>query len=115
MPLVKISASVTLDQDKVNVIENELCELIETVLAKPRAYTMVLVNHAFVEFGNTDDPAASVELLSIGGLTPTTNSLLAKGISDILERGTGIPPGRVYIVFRNVEASNWGWNATLFG
>jgi len=115
MPLIRIAASVPLDKEKVNAIEDTLCTLVETVLAKPRAYTMVIVHHAFVEFGNTDDPAAAAELLSIGGLNPTTKALLASGISECLERLAGIAGARIYVVFRNVEAGDWAWSGKLFG
>ncbi|MDD5705287.1 MAG: phenylpyruvate tautomerase MIF-related protein [Kiritimatiellae bacterium] len=115
MPAIRIAASVQLDKAQVNAIEDDLCALVEEVLSKPRAYIMVIVHHAFVEFGNTDDPAAAVELLSIGGLNAATNPLLAKGISDILKKHANIPPERVFIVFRNVAAGDWAWNGVLFG
>lgn len=115
MPLIRIAASVQLNKAQVNAIEDDLCALVESVLAKPRAYTMVIVHHAFVEFGNTDDPAAAAELLSIGGLNATTNTLLANGISECLERHAGISAARIYIVFRNVAAGDWAWSGKLFG
>ncbi len=115
MPLIRISSSLQLDKQQANAIEEDLCALVESVLAKPRAYTMVVLRQAFVEFGNTDDPAAAVEMLSIGGLNATTKALLAHGISACLESRAGISAARSYIVFQNVAADDWAWSGKLFG
>ncbi len=114
MPLIRLATSVELDQDQVNALEKDICALLEVVLAKPRGYTMVVVHHAYVEFGSTDDPAVAAELLCIGGLNASTRSSLAKGLTDIIGHHTRVPAARIYVVFRDVAAEDWAWNGVLF-
>ena len=115
MPLIQITTSVQMNKRQVNAIESDLCGLVGRVLGKPSEYIMVIVQQAFVEFGNAEDPAAAVDVRSIGGLGPDTNPPLARGISDTLEKHADIPAGRIYIMFQNVAADCWAWNGIPFG
>lgn len=115
MPLIQISTSIELNKDQVNAIEHDLCVIVGSILSKPAEYVMVVIHQAYVEFGNAEDPAALVEVRSIGGLTRDNNAFLSQKISAVLERHLGIPAGRIYLLFADVAAVNWGWNGKTFG
>jgi phenylpyruvate tautomerase len=115
MPLIQISTAVQLDQAAVNALEVDLCKAVGEVLEKPKDYIMVVINKAFVEFGNADDPAAFVDVRSIGGLSTSTCAPLTQRIGALLEKHLGIPPCRTYVIFTNVPATHWGWNGAMFG
>ena len=53
-------------------------------------------------FAGTEDPAGYAELISIGGLNPSTNKKLSSSISEVLQAKLGVPPSRLYIKFYDV-------------
>lgn len=114
MPIIQIATAIELGRDKVNTIEQDLCAVIGSTLSKPREYIMVVFQHAHVEFGNSDDPAAFVDVRSIGGLTPVSNARLAREISAVIEKHLDVPAARIYLTFTDVPATHWGWNGTTF-
>ena len=56
-----------------------------------------------MSFGGSEEPAAYGELISIGGVGPTTNKQLSAAISEILEAKLSVPPARFYIKFFDVK------------
>jgi phenylpyruvate tautomerase PptA (4-oxalocrotonate tautomerase family) len=59
--------------------------------------------------------AAFVDVRSIGGLSGDVNQKLSETICNLLEQSLGVPQNRIYLNFTDVEACNWGWNASTFG
>ena len=53
-------------------------------------------------FAGTEDPAGYAELISIGGLNPSTNKKLSSAVSEVLQAKLGVPPSRLYIKFYDV-------------
>jgi len=83
-------------------------------LGKPERYVLVeLTENPLLLFAGTDEPAAYVELKSIGLPAKEVESL-SQVICSFLEAEADIPPSRVYIEFTDAKGSFWGWNGGTF-
>ena len=83
-------------------------------LGKSEQYVMIAVEDAApLLFGGNDQPAAYLELKSIGlpeGQTPA----LSHALCELLEAEIGVPRDRIYVEFADASRSMWGWNGTTF-
>ncbi|HUL11591.1 MAG TPA: phenylpyruvate tautomerase MIF-related protein [Methylococcaceae bacterium] len=83
-------------------------------LSKPESYVMVeITSNPAMLFAGTDEPAAYLELKSIG-LPTVLIRPLSKMLCGLLEEQLGIDPARIYIEFTDVKGSCWGWNGSTF-
>jgi len=116
MPLLSIQTNqaLTTSEQRRNFLGSASGKTAE-LLGKPERYVMVtLETGQDVLFAGTDEPAALVELASLGLPEDRTGDLSA-ALCAHLQEWLGIPPDRVYIHFRNVERHMWGTNGTTFG
>lgn len=87
---------------------------IARLLDKPEKACMVtLETNRDILFAGSDNPAAFVELASLGLPTGETERLSA-GLCDLLSDHLGIHAARIFIHFHDVERSMWGNNRTTF-
>jgi phenylpyruvate tautomerase PptA (4-oxalocrotonate tautomerase family) len=85
------------------------------LLGKPERYCMVtLETGACLMFAGSDEPAALLELASLG-LPRDRTEVLSAALCDFVHEDLGVPPDRVYIHFQDVERPMWGTNRTTFG
>jgi len=117
MPLIKVETSAQLDKAKTESLALALSKTIAKALGKPESYVQSIVEDgAAIAFaGKTDAPSAYVLVRGIGGFSPQVNKSASKAICATLEQEAGIEPGRVYINFEDIPASDWGWNGGTFG
>ncbi len=114
MPLFKIETNVIINDDKIDECIKKISAFVSKILNKPEKYIMVLINsNVSIMFAKTLDPAAYIELKSIG-LIDETCPLLSKEICSFLESEYSIPADRVYIDFHNINGAMFGWNKTTF-
>ena len=112
MPYLKLQTNEKFSGEK--EIVKKLSKLIADELGKPESYVMVILeNDLKISMGGDMKPAAFVELKSLG-LSKDLTGTLSQVICEFLEDNIGIPAGRVYIVFSDVERSMWGWNGGTF-
>ena len=76
---------------------------------------MVAVGQADMLMSGNPGAAVFVDVRSIGGLTSDVNRKLSQKVCKLLNDSLGVPEDRVYLSFTDVEASNWGWNGSMFG
>ncbi len=87
---------------------------IARLLDKPEKACMVtLETNRDILFAGSDNPAAFVELASLGLPSGETGHLSA-GLCDLLSEHLGVHPARIFIHFHDVEQSMWGNNRTTF-
>jgi phenylpyruvate tautomerase PptA (4-oxalocrotonate tautomerase family) len=85
------------------------------LLTKPEGYVMVsLETGRDLLFAGSDEPAALVELASLG-LPQGHTKELSGAICTFLQNRLGVPAERIYIHFQDVERHMWGTNGTTFG
>ncbi|KAG5526865.1 hypothetical protein RHGRI_032955 [Rhododendron griersonianum] len=83
------------------IFSEDLRQLIEYVM-------IVLKGSEPMVFGETEEPAAYGELVSIGGLTPDVNKKLSAAISEILETKLSVPKSRFFLKFYDTKRpENW--------
>ncbi len=116
MPLVKVETSAELDKAKRESLALALSKTIAKALGKPEAYVQSIVEDgASIAFAGKIEVSAYVLVRGIGGFSPQVNKAASKALCATLEAEAGIDPGRVYINFEDIPASDWGWNGGTFG
>jgi len=89
-------------------------QLIANLLGKPEKYVMITLEHnQQMLFGGSDKPMFYCELKSIG-LTKEQINEISTQLMEFLSQETGVAAERIYIEFKSVEKSLWGWNGATF-
>ena len=115
MPLLKLETTVVLSEDKRKTLLASLSKTVAETIGKPEQYVMVIVGQADMLMSGNLGATAFVDVRSIGGLTKDVNRELSQKVCKLLNDSLGVPEDRVYLSFTDVEASNWGWNGSMFG
>jgi phenylpyruvate tautomerase PptA (4-oxalocrotonate tautomerase family) len=115
MPLVKISTSTVIPDDKREALMAAVSKAVAEALAKPEQYMMVTMDAAPILLAGKKGPAAFVDLRAIGGLSSKVNARLAERLCGLLEESLAIPRGRVYLNFTDIQPANWGHGDHVFG
>jgi phenylpyruvate tautomerase len=83
-------------------------------LSKPEEYMMVSITPVGrLFFGGSEDPAAFLELKSIG-VPDGKRNLLCAELTDLIAGKCGIAKNRIYLVMIDVEARFWGHKGKPF-
>jgi len=115
MPLLKLETTVALSEDKQEALLSSLSKAVAETIGKPEQYVMVAISHAAMAMSGKPGNAAFVDIRSIGGLSGDVNRKLSHQVCKLLNDSLGITPDRVYLNFSDMDAGNWGWNASTFG
>lgn len=87
---------------------------ISELLDKPEKWVMLSIKPGVsLMFDGNRKPAAYVELKSIG-LDPERCAEYADALCNFIEKEFDIPCDRIYIEFKNVERTMFGWNRGTF-
>jgi len=114
MPYLKIQTNHSVSPEKSNALLSLASKKLANELGKPERYVMVeLTANPSMLFGGSGEPAAYLELKSIGLPCDQTKSL-SKNLSSLLVENLGISPSRIYIEFTDVKGNLWGWNGSTF-
>lgn len=114
MPYLRIQTNQALSPEQAEALARTTSASVAEALGKPEQYMMVGVTpDATMTFGGTTEPAAFVELNSIG-LPAAQTSELSALLCDLIKAGTGIQKDRIYINFSDVPRASWGWNGKTF-
>jgi phenylpyruvate tautomerase PptA (4-oxalocrotonate tautomerase family) len=114
MPYVSIDTNQTKDEASTSEIMAKSSAFIADLLGKPEAYVMVSIQPSTpLIFAGTAEPAAFVRLKSIG--LPTDRcAALSEKICAFIGQELGVSKDRVFIDFKDVERSLFGWNGKTF-
>ena len=114
MPLLKIQTNAAVPADQLEALLSQGTDLVVNEMNKPRDYVQVVVEpDVSMAFAGTGEPAAFVELRSLG-LEEAQAKELSEKLCTLLETGLGIPPARVFINFFDIPRPLWGWNGRTF-
>lgn len=116
MPLIRFTLSHP-DADE-NVTDALLAggtAAIVEVMGKPERFVMACCERADIAFGGSREPAAFVEVHSIGGLDDDTNVALSERLCTLLEEQAGVQAERTFLNFVDIPRPGWGWNGGTFG
>ena len=111
MPLLSVSTSIEINEKKLFL--KSCSRLVSKLTNKPEQYVMVrLFDQTPMYFNMDQSPSCFIDLKSIGSLKP---SLISQELSIFILNQLGIPINRIYILFGDIDASNWAWNGKTFG
>lgn len=115
MPLIHIQTSAPAPAEAAPLLR-ELSRELATRLGKPERYVMTLLQSDVpMTFAGEAEPAAYVEVKSIGALGGDQPRRLSAALCELLERHLQVKADRIYISFEDVPAQLWGWNGGTFG
>ncbi|MEM9445313.1 MAG: phenylpyruvate tautomerase MIF-related protein [Verrucomicrobiota bacterium] len=114
MPYLAIHTNTDIPAAKHDTLLREASKQASESLGKPEQYVMVsLYPNESLNFAGNADPAAYIELKSIG--LPESRALdLSASLCSFCEAHLGISPSRIYIEFSDAPRAMWGWNGKTF-
>jgi len=114
MPTLRILTNATVPTEDRAGLLAQASETVAKMLGKPESYVMVILEDSRdMLFAGTADPAAYLELKSLG-LTEGKAADYSRTLCDLLGTTLGIPAGRIYIEFAAPPARLFGWNGGTF-
>ena len=113
MPMIKVETTVSLSEEKRDVLKAELGKAI-SIMGKPESYLMInLVDNQDLYFGgNKLDKGAFVEVKALGNIDAGQSDKMTAKVCEILNTQLEIPGDAVYVAY--FGTSNWGWNGSNF-
>ena len=115
MPYLNIKTSHEIPQNDVDNLIKDASKLCAGTLGKSEDYMMVsLETMRGMVFGGNNEPAAFLELNSIG-LPDGSQQQLSASLCKLVSEKLNVSAGRIYINFDDIERRNWGWNGRTFG
>lgn len=115
MPHLIIHTNTDISKDKHATLLADASKLTSEALGKSEQYVMAsLYPNESIVFGGSAEPAAYLELKSIG-LPESKTQELSSTLCAYCEEHLAIDPGRVYIEFSDAARAMWGWNNQTFG
>ena len=112
MPLLSLKTNATVENPQETC--DSLSRLTAEILGKPESYVMVLVqDQQDMIFSGTHEPAALVELKSLGLPEDKTGDFSDKLCAHV-NMLTGIAANRIYIEFSGPARHMWGWDHHTF-
>ncbi|CAF2880350.1 unnamed protein product [Rotaria sp. Silwood2] len=113
MPALTVQTNVA-DNEITNDFLKQLSAKVAQALGKPEGYVTVHVSAGQkLFFSGTSDPAALMELTSIG-LPTNQTAKISKEIMGLFEEKLNIKADRMYIKFTNIAGNMMGWNKGTF-
>ena len=110
MPYINVSTSIKVDD--VEKFLEEIATLISSLTNKSKRFVMAKLDDNSEMYFDGQSPCCFLEIRSIGSLNP---SVIAKPISDFVNKKIGIQMDKIYIYFEDVSPSMWSWNGRTFG
>jgi len=113
MPSLSITINAILTPETEAALADAASKILAAGLEKPEAYVMVSVqSHATLRFAGSDEPAALLDLRSIG--LPRDLNAVAHALTGVVNRHAHVPARRIYITFADVPASHWAHGGATF-
>lgn len=114
MPLLTITTSAPLPIENEGDLLKACVNAVSEALGKPESIVMVSLVPAVIQMDGSEEPAAHLELQSLGGLTPGINDSLTEILCDVMEMYLKISTNRTFVLFTDRERTHWGCNRKTF-
>jgi len=113
MPYLSVTTNAVLTPETESTLAAAASKALAVGLGKPEAYVMISVqSRATLRFADSDEPAAFLDLRSIG--LPGDLNAVAKALTDVVNRHAHVPARRVYIACSDVPAAYWAHGGATF-
>lgn len=113
MPCIEVKTTVTLLEEKRDVLKEELGKAI-SLIGKPESYLMINLsdNQDLYFAGNKLKKGAYVEVKALGNIDSSKSNSLTEKICGIMKSTLDIPSDSIYVAY--FSTNNWGWNGRNF-
>jgi phenylpyruvate tautomerase len=118
MPRFTIDINIDFNKDPALVKEfsKTLGSGMAAILEKPEKWSVIVLRQTYISFGgDSETPAAQVDLLSIGSINLEKNTKISALVAECLEKFFKVSKERYYLNFIDVAAGNLGWGGYTFG
>lgn len=113
MPCLTVQTNVA-DREITDEFLAQLTRQIAQLLGKPEQYVAVHVSAGQrIMFSGTNEPAALIDLVSIG-LSKNQTKEISQELMTVFEEKLNINPQRIFIKFFDFDEKMIGWNKTTF-
>ena len=110
MPYFNVETNKEIDTAATEALLEKTATFLAELLGKPGKFIMVSVNsNAQMLFGGNTDPAAFIQLKSIG-LPKDQVKEYSKSICEYIESEIGVSGKRIYIEFTDLDGKMFGFN-----
>ena len=114
MPYLSIQTNREFDPVTASQLMQQASKAVSKALGKSENYVMVALPPPVpMLFAGNDEPAAYMEMKSIG-LPQETTASLSSVLCSLVNELLGIAQERIYIEFANAERAMWGWSGRTF-
>jgi len=114
MPYLSIHTNANLVDERQSELLAAAARIASSQLSKPEEYMMVSITPVQrLIFGGNEDPAAFLELRSVGVPDGKRDSLCGE-LTDLIASKCGIAKHRIYVVLINIEAKLWAQKGKPF-
>jgi len=114
MPYFSIETNSVMEEETKQALLKKATVFIAVMLGKPESFVMVSISPgADLVFGGNNQPAAFVQLKSIGMPKDRCTDFSGK-ICGFINQELNIPKERIYIDFIDLNAKMFGWNGKTF-
>ncbi len=116
MPLIEVQLSTRLPAEAQGALMKSLSQTVARGLGKPEAYMMVVLRSEVpLLMGGRSEPAALVEIRSVGTISPGQAGELANAVTESLAEAAGLEEDRVYCILQGVPGALWAQAGQTFG
>ncbi|WP_291329914.1 phenylpyruvate tautomerase MIF-related protein [Desulfovibrio sp. UCD-KL4C] len=114
MPFIRVETNMKVEASEADAFVLKLSKFLSVALGKPEIYvTVMLHQNVSMSLSGSNDPAVFASLGSIS-LQPEKCMELSKSVCEFLTAEFSISGSRVFIEFRDLERSMFGWNGRTF-
>jgi phenylpyruvate tautomerase len=115
MPYLSIQTNKSLRDEQQTALLDAASKIVASQLDKPENYVMTsLLPAVRMTFAGEDEPAAFLELRSIGIPDLKRNPLTA-ALTDLVARSCEIDADRIFVVLADIQARFWALNGATIG
>ena len=113
MPMINSKITVSVPQEKRNVLKSEIGKAI-SVMGKPESYLMLGFedNYDLYFGGKKLEKGAFISVEVLGEVNASDSQKMSAKLCEIFQKELGIPGDKIYITYSGYK--NWGWNGGNF-
>ncbi|SME97593.1 phenylpyruvate tautomerase MIF-related protein [Desulfovibrio gilichinskyi] len=114
MPFIRVETNLKVETAEADAFVLKLSKFVSVILGKPEIYvTAILHQNASMSLSGSNEPAVFVSLASIS-LQSDKCLELSRSVCEFITAEFSVPGTRVFIEFRDLERSMFGWNGRTF-
>ena len=114
MPFIRVETNLKVESADADAFVLKLSKFISVALGKPEIYvTVMLHQNVSMSLSGSNEPAVFATLGSIS-LQPEKCLELSQSVCEFLTAEFSVPGARIFLEFRDLERSMYGWNGRTF-